>query len=77
MIPVDTSVTVSFVSADSEAELVTNPSPVCGPFSASPADLLSCAGLQGHRWLSADVQLNTTQDGIRPSFKNLRVFWSR
>jgi streptogramin lyase len=77
MIPIGTSVTVSFVSADSEAELVTNPSPVCGPFSASPADLLSCAGLQGHRWLSADVQLNTTQDGIRPSFKNLRVFWSR
>jgi streptogramin lyase len=75
--PPNTSVSVSFRSADSEAELQTNPSPLCGPFASSPADLASCAGLQGHRWLSADVQLNTTQDGFRPSFSGLRVFWSR
>ncbi len=76
-VPVDTSVSVSFVSADSEAELVTNHSPVCGPFAASPADIYNtCPSLQGHRWLSADVQLNTTQDGVRPTFSNLHVFWS-
>ncbi len=75
--PPHTSVSVSFVAADSEAELATNPSPVCGPFAVSPADLSSCAGLQGHRWLSADVQLNTTENGVRPSFSDLRLFWSR
>ena len=75
-VPPNTAVSTTFVSADSEAELITNPSPVCGPFNQSPADLASCPGLQGHRWLSADVQLSTNQDGVRPSFSNLRVFWS-
>jgi len=75
-VPANTSVQVTFVSADSEAELANNHSPPCGPFTSSPADLLSCPGLQGHRWLSADVQLNTTQDGVRPTFSNLHVFWS-
>ncbi len=75
-VPAATSVSVTFVSADSEAELVTNHSQICGPFNASPADLSSCPDIQGHRWLSADVKLNTTQDGVRPSFSALRVFWS-
>jgi hypothetical protein len=74
--PPSTSVTVSFVSADSEAWLQSNHSPVCGPFSASPADLRSCVSLQGHRWLSADVRLGTSKDGVRPIFRNLQVFWS-
>ncbi|MBW1807037.1 MAG: hypothetical protein JRJ87_02500 [Deltaproteobacteria bacterium] len=76
-VPANTSVTISFVSADSEAELVTNHSPVCGPFATPPADLYNtCPTLHGHRWLSADVVLNTTQDGVRPSFSGLQVFWS-
>ena len=75
--PPATSVTVTFTSADTEAGLQTNPSPACGPFNQSPADLASCPELQGHRWLSADVRLGTTQDGMRPTFSNLRVFWSR
>jgi streptogramin lyase len=77
LVPPDTSVTVSFVSAGSEAELSTSPSPVCGPFDNSPADLLSCPDLQGRRWLSADVQLNTTQNEVRPTFSFLGVSWSR
>jgi hypothetical protein len=76
LVPVNTSVTVTFVSADTEAGLASATNH-CGPFQTPPADLLSCAGLQVHRWLSADVQLNTSQDGVRPSFSNLRVFWSR
>ena len=76
-VPANTSVSVSFVAADTEAGLQTNPSPRCGPFTTSPADLRSCAGIQGHRWLSADVQLNSMQDGARPTFSNLQVFWSR
>jgi streptogramin lyase len=77
MLPANTAVTVSFVSAPTEAELSTNPSPVCGPFDTSPADLLSCPDLQGRRWISADVMLTTTQDGFRPSFSNLTLAWSR
>ena len=76
-VPANTAVTVSFVAAASEAELITNPSPVCGPFDTSPADLAACPGLQGLRWLSADVQLSTTQDGVRPTFSNLQIYWSR
>jgi streptogramin lyase len=74
--PPGTAVTLTFTSADSEAELVTNPSPACGPFSAPPADLSACAGLQGHRWLSVDVHLTTNQDGVRPTFSGLSVLWS-
>jgi hypothetical protein len=74
--PPNTTVSVTFVSADTEAGLTTSPSPICGPFAASPGDLLSCAGLQHHRWLSADVRLTTTQDGFRPTFSDLQVFWS-
>jgi len=76
-VPANTSVSVSFVAADTEGGLITNPSPRCGPFTASPADLRSCAGIQGHRWLSADVMLSSTQDGARPIFSDLQVFWSR
>jgi len=77
IVPAQTAVSVTFVSADTEAGLATNPSPPCGPFATPPADLLgTCPDLHGHRWLSADVQLSTSQDGVRPSFSNLTVFWS-
>jgi streptogramin lyase len=77
-VPVNTSVTVTFVAADTEGALITNPTPACGPFAVSPADLLgACPQLNGHRWLSADVRLSSTQDGSRPTFSDLQVFWSR
>ncbi|HOX42533.1 MAG TPA: MopE-related protein [Myxococcota bacterium] len=75
--PAGTAVRVTVKSADTEAGLVTAPSALCGPFATSPADFSGCADLQGHRWLSMDVVLSTTQDGVRPSFRNPHVFWSR
>ena len=75
-VPPDTSVSVTAVSADTEAGLTTSPSPPCGPFTWSPGDLLSCASLQCHRWLQIDIQLRTTRDDARPVVHDVNVYWS-
>ena len=75
-VPAGTSVTVTAAAADTEAGLTTAPSTPCGPFSATPGDLLSCAQLHCHRWLQLDVALSTTMDGVRPVVHSIDVFWS-
>ena len=87
-LPQNTSISLSFVAADTEAGLVTAPtSQKCGPYAvAYPAtepftvDIASkpeCAGLNNHRWLIVDVQLSTTQNGVKPIFRDLHVTWTR
>jgi len=76
-VPPDTSVSITAVSADTEAGLTTSPStPPCGPYTSSPADLLSCPQIQCHRWLQLDVRLTTTMDGVRPVVHEINAYWS-
>jgi streptogramin lyase len=76
-VPAGTSLSVEFRAADTEAGFAGGTATAwCGPFTTSPASLTGCAQLVGHRWLQADVKLNTTTDGVRPSFSDLKVFWS-
>ncbi|HEY3452289.1 MAG TPA: MopE-related protein [Myxococcales bacterium] len=75
--PAGTSVTVQFRSADSAAGFAGGQATAwCGPFPASPAAFAGCPQLNGHRFMQADVKLDTTQDGVKPSFSNLKLFWA-
>ena len=74
-VPVDTSISVTAVAADTEARLATDPSEPCGPFFDSPGDLLSCDDLQCHRWLLLDLALETKRDGVKPVVHDLSVYW--
>jgi streptogramin lyase len=76
-VPPETTVDVTVRAADTEAELVTAPTPPCGPFTVSPGDLLVCSWLHGYRWLSVDVRMTTVRDGVRPVVHDVRVYWSR
>jgi hypothetical protein len=75
--PAGTSATVQFRAADSEAGFNSGTAtPWCGPFAASPGAFATCPFLNGHRWMQADVKLSTTQDGLRPTFSDLKLFWA-
>ncbi|MGC4120406.1 MAG: MopE-related protein [Myxococcales bacterium] len=76
-VPAGTTVTVQFRAADSEAGFAGGQATAwCGPFSTSPSSFAACPQLNGHRWIQADVRLDTTQDGVRPSFSDLKLFWA-
>ena len=75
-VPPETSVEVTAVAADSEALLATAPTEVCGPFTTSPGDLLSCSQLHCHRWMQLDFRLTTTRDEVRPVVHDVALYWS-
>jgi streptogramin lyase len=75
--PPNTGVEVTFKAADTEGGLQSSPTAPCGPFATPPADLTTCPQLNGHRWLEADVRLWTKQDGVRPKFSDLKLYWAR
>jgi hypothetical protein len=88
VIPLNTSISLSFVAADTEAGLSTAPAgQKCGPYAVTgPAtepftvDITSkpeCTGLINHRWLMVDVLLSTTQNGVKPYLRDLHVTWTR
>ena len=88
LIPQNTSISLSFVAADTEAGLSTAPAgQKCGPYAVTypnlepfTVDITSkpeCAGLNNHRWLMVDVLLSTTQNGVKPIFRDLHVSWTR
>ncbi|MBN1773630.1 MAG: PQQ-binding-like beta-propeller repeat protein [Deltaproteobacteria bacterium] len=75
-IPAETTMQLTVTAADTQAELTTAPTPPCGPFTTSPADLTACPWLAGHRWLRLDIRLTTIRDGVRPVVHDVRVYWS-
>ena len=75
-VPPETTMELTVTAADTQAGLTTAPSPPCGPFTTSPADLTACPWLAGHRWLRLDIRLTTIRDGVRPVVHDVRVYWS-
>ncbi len=74
-IPENTTVSVSFVGADTMEELMSGQASgeICGPFTAQNFSLLTCAQLNLKRYLMVDVRLTTSTDNLRPIFSGIRI----
>lgn len=79
-LPLETAVNVSVVTADTQAELTSAPSEVCGPFSsvegANEAPLFDCPAIQNRRWARVDVELRTSRNEVRPVVHDVAVHWA-
>lgn len=79
-LPPETSVNVTVVGAENEADLSASPSVACGPFSSvegpNEASLADCAAIQGLRWVQVDLEMRTTVNEIRPVVHDVAVHWA-